>query len=191
MDKPYRYELLARFDFDPSKKVRAYSKGNRQKLILIAALMSRADLLILDEPTSGLDPLMEQAFRQSIAEARDRGQAVLCDRIAILRAGRLVEIGTLEQLRHLSALTVEASFDGAVPDVRHVPGVTAVQVDGRAMRCQVHGPVAPLLGVLAAAGVQQLISYAGLDERVAARRRGRGRDSCRGCRVPACDLAGA
>src|SRR5215204_3078838 len=125
VDTAYRDLLLERFEFDPSKKVRTYSKGNRQKLILIAGLMSRADLLLLDEPTSGLDPLMERAFRECIAEVRERGQTVflsshimseveaLCDRIAILRAGRLVEAGTLAQMRHLSALQVEAEFDGA------------------------------------------------------------------------------
>jgi ABC-2 type transport system ATP-binding protein len=113
-DVAYRDLLVKRFDFDPSRKVRAYSKGNRQKINLIAALASRADLLILDEPTAGLDPLMEQAFRESVLEAKDNGQTVflsshvlseveaLCDRIAILREGRLAEIGTLAQMRHLS-----------------------------------------------------------------------------------------
>jgi ABC-2 type transport system ATP-binding protein len=169
-DGAYRDELIERFSLDTAKKVRAYSKGNRQKVILIAALMTRADLLILDEPTSGLDPLMEQAFRLSITEARDRGQTVflsshilseveaLCDRVAILRDGRLVEMGTLAELRHLSALTVEATFDGAVPDLSGVPGVSSVQVDGRVVRCHVRGPVAPLLSVLATAGVTELLS---------------------------------
>jgi ABC-2 type transport system ATP-binding protein len=170
VDEAYRDELVARFDLDPAKKVRAYSKGNRQKVILIAALMTRADLLVLDEPTSGLDPLMEQAFRQSIREARDRGQAVflsshilseveaLCDRVGILRAGKLVEIGTLAQMRHLSALTVEATFDGAVPDLSRVPGLSSVQVNGRVVRCHVRGPVAPLLKILATADVTHLVS---------------------------------
>jgi ABC-2 type transport system ATP-binding protein len=102
VDVPYRNRLCDRFEFDPTKKVRTYSKGNRQKLILIAALMTRADLLLLDEPTSGLDPLMERAFRTCVADARERGQTVflsshilseveaLCDRVAILRAGELV-----------------------------------------------------------------------------------------------------
>ena len=105
VDVAYRDELIDRFDLDPNKKVRAYSKGNRQKVILIGALMVRPDLLVLDEPTSGLDPLMEQAFRHCIREARDRGQSVflsshimseveaLCDRVGILRAGKLIEIG--------------------------------------------------------------------------------------------------
>ena len=126
-DVGYRDRLVRRFDFDPSRKVRAYSKGNRQKINLIAALASRADLLILDEPTAGLDPLMEQAFRESVLEAKDNGQTVflsshvlseaeaLCDRIAILRAGKLIEIGTLAQMRHLSAVTVEASFHDSPP----------------------------------------------------------------------------
>jgi ABC-2 type transport system ATP-binding protein len=170
VDTAYRDQLIERFSLDPSKKVRSYSKGNRQKLVLIAALMSRADLLVLDEPTSGLDPLMEQAFRQCIAEARDAGQTVflsshilseveaLCDRVGILRQGRLVEMGTLADMRHLSALTVEATFDGAVPDVASVPGVSHVEVTGRVLRCQVRGPVGPLLDALVAAGVSHLVS---------------------------------
>jgi ABC-2 type transport system ATP-binding protein len=170
VDAAYRDELVARFDLDPSKKVRAYSKGNRQKVILIAALMTRPDLLVLDEPTSGLDPLMEQAFRHSIEEARGRGQTVflsshimseveaLCDRVGILRDGVLVEMGTLAEMRHLSALTVEATFEGEPPDLSGVEGVAAVQADGRVVRCHVQGSVEPLLKVLAAAGVTQLLS---------------------------------
>jgi ABC-2 type transport system ATP-binding protein len=170
VDAAYRDELIARFNLDPAKKVRAYSKGNRQKVILIAALMTRAPLLILDEPTSGLDPLMEEAFRLSIREARERGQTVflsshilseveaLCDRVAILRAGRLVETGTLAQLRHLSALTVQATFDGVVPDLSLVAGVSSLAVDGQVVRCQVRGPVAPLLTALASANVTELLS---------------------------------
>ena len=172
VDLAYRDVLLERFDFDPSKKVRAYSKGTRQKLILIAALMTRADLLVLDEPTSGLDPLMEQAFRECVAESRERGQTVflsshilseveaLCDRVAILRAGHLVEVGTLDEMRHLSALQVEADFDGTVPDLSGVAGVTGVVVDGKRVRCQVTGSVEPLLTVLARAGVSHLVSRA-------------------------------
>jgi ABC-2 type transport system ATP-binding protein len=170
VDAAYRDELIERFALDPSKKVRAYSKGNRQKLILVGALMARAELLMLDEPTSGLDPLMEQVFRHCIHEAKERGQTVflsshimseveaLCDRVAILRAGRLVEMGTLAQMRHLSSLTVEATFDGSVPDLTRVPGVSSVQVEGRVVRCQVRGTVEPLLKVLASAGVHELLS---------------------------------
>ena len=170
-DEAYRDDLVARFDLDLTKKVRAYSKGNRQKVILISALMVRPDLLLLDEPTSGLDPIMEQVFRQCVREARDRGQTVflsshmmseveaLCDRVGILRQGKLVEMGTLAQMRHLSALSVEATFDGAVPDLSQVPGVIAVETDGPVVRCHVQGSVEPLLKVLATAGVTRLVSH--------------------------------
>jgi ABC-2 type transport system ATP-binding protein len=170
VDVDYRNALIERFQLDPSKRVRAYSKGNRQKVLLIAALSSRADLLILDEPTSGLDPLMEDAFRESVRDARGRGQAVflsshilseveaLSDRVAILRAGELVEVGTLAEMRHLSALSIDATFDTAPPDLSKIPGVTAVEVQGTRVRCQVVGSFEPLLGVLAASGVHQLLS---------------------------------
>lgn len=170
VDEAYRDELIHQFELDPSKKVRAYSRGNRQKVLLIGALMTRADVLILDEPTSGLDPLMEQAFRQTVHQARERGQTVflsshvlseveaVCDRVAILREGRLVETGTLGEMRHLSAVSVEASFTGPVPDLRGVPGVSGVVHDGHSLRCQVRGSIDPLLGVLAHAGTSRLIS---------------------------------
>jgi ABC-2 type transport system ATP-binding protein len=170
VDAPYREALIDRFELDPGKRVRAYSKGNRQKLILIAALMTRADLLLLDEPTSGLDPLMEEAFRQCIREASERGQTVflsshilseveaLCDRVAILRAGRLVEVGTLADMRHLSALSIQAEFDGSPPDLSKVPGVKVLDVEDNRVRCQVTGSVEPLLSALAAAGTHRLIS---------------------------------
>ena len=170
VDVVYRDELIERFDLDPSKKVRAYSKGNRQKVILIAGLMTRADLLLLDEPTAGLDPLMERAFRDCIAEAKERGQTVflsshilseveaLCDRIAILRAGELVEVGTLEQMRHLGALQVEARVDGRVPDLSRVPGIRGIEVVGKTLRCQVTGSMEPLIKALAKAGVTHMTS---------------------------------
>ncbi|MGZ4590011.1 MAG: ATP-binding cassette domain-containing protein [Actinomycetes bacterium] len=169
-DLAYRDVLTQRFDFDERRKVRAYSKGNRQKINLIAAFATRADLLVLDEPTSGLDPLMEQAFRQCVIEAKDNGQTVflsshildeveaLCDRVAILRAGRLAEIGTLAQMRHLSAVAVEVTFPGSPPDVTHVPGVSNVQVVGRHLTCHVAGPVDALLEVLAPAHPITLLS---------------------------------
>ena len=170
VDEVYRDELIQRFDLDLSKKVRSYSKGNRQKVILIAALMTRADLLILDEPTSGLDPLMEQTFRECMAEAKRRGQTILlsshilsevealCDRVAILRAGELLEIGTLAEMRHLSALSVEATFDQSPPDISKVAGVSEVHVEGRTLHCRVSGSIQPLLSVLAATGVRDLLS---------------------------------
>ena len=129
VDAAYRDELVGRFDLDPSKKVRAYSKGNRQKVGLIAALASRPDLLVLDEPTAGLDPLMAHEFRRCVTEAKARGQTVflsshllseveaLCDRVAVLREGRLIEMGTLAEMRHLSAVTVEVTFEGDAPDL--------------------------------------------------------------------------
>ena len=170
IDVQYQKKLVERFRFDPSKKVRAYSKGNRQKINLIAAFATRADLLMLDEPTSGLDPLMEQAFRESILEAKQNGQSVflsshildeveaLCDRVAILRAGKLVEVGTLAEMRHLSALTVEATFDGTPPHVANLKGVSAVKVAGHQLTCQVQGPIDELLSTLAAAHPKTLLS---------------------------------
>ncbi len=170
VDERYRDELVSLFELDTSKKVRAYSKGNRQKVILIAALMCRPPLLVLDEPTSGLDPLMEQAFRRCVQEAKRHGQTVflsshilsevesLCDRVAILRQGRLVETGTLAEMRHLSSITVEATFDGPVPDLARVPGVTSVHADGQVVQLHVSGPMEPLLKVLAGSQVSQLFS---------------------------------
>jgi polyether ionophore transport system ATP-binding protein len=120
LDEQRRAALLERFELDPTKKGRAYSKGNRQKVALVAALASDVELLILDEPTSGLDPLMEEVFRSCVAEERERGRTVLlsshilsevealCDRVTIIRAGRTVETGTLADLRHLSRITIEA-----------------------------------------------------------------------------------
>jgi ABC-2 type transport system ATP-binding protein len=120
LDESRRAELLERFELDPTKKGRAYSKGNRQKVALVAALASDVELLILDEPTSGLDPLMEEVFRECVADERRRGRTVLlsshilsevealCDRVTIIRSGRTVETGTLASLRHLTAITIEA-----------------------------------------------------------------------------------
>jgi ABC-2 type transport system ATP-binding protein len=170
VDTKYQDELVKRFQFEPNKKVRTYSKGNRQKITLIAAFASRALLLIMDEPTSGLDPLMEQAFRQCVLEAKDRGQTIflsshilgeaeaLCDRLAILRAGKLVELGTLEQLRHLSAVTVDATFAGTPPSVAHIPGVHNAHITGHQLSVQVQGPIDKLLSVLANAHPKTLLA---------------------------------
>lgn len=170
VDTAYRDELIERFALDPSKRVRSYSKGNRQKVALIAAMMSRADLLVLDEPSSGLDPLMEREFRACVAAAKANGQTVflsshilseveaLADRVAILRSGHLVEIGSLAEMRHLSALSVEATFTEAPPDLSRVPGISSVEVDGNRVRLQVRGSVEPLLQRLTAARVTQLLS---------------------------------
>jgi ABC-2 type transport system ATP-binding protein len=169
-DEAYRATLVDRVQLDTKKKVRALSKGNRQKVQLIAALATRADLLVLDEPTSGLDPLMEQAFRESVQEARDRGQAVflsshilseveaLCDRVGILREGRLVDEGTLADLRHLSAHTVEVTFADGVPDLPALPGVKAASAGPRALRFEVSGSVGALIAALADHRVEALTS---------------------------------
>jgi ABC-2 type transport system ATP-binding protein len=171
IDIKYRDELIRRFDFDINKKVRTYSKGNRQKVNLIAAFMTRADLLIMDEPTSGLDPIMEQAFRQTVLEAKAAGQTVflsshileeveaLCDRVAILRSGKLVELGTLSEMRHLSALTIEATFEGKPPNVDHLKGVSNVNVTGHQLSLQVQGPIDTVLSTLAAAKPKTLLSH--------------------------------
>jgi ABC-2 type transport system ATP-binding protein len=160
-DVAYRDVLIERFALDTSKKVRALSKGNRQKVQLVAAFASRPDLLILDEPTSGLDPLMEVAFRDTVHEAKERGQTVflsshilseveaLCDRVGILRDGRLVEQGTLPELRHLSAQTVEVTFDGPAPQLPELAGVHVAQAGASTLRCEVTGAIGPLIAALA------------------------------------------
>ncbi|MFL5816073.1 MAG: ATP-binding cassette domain-containing protein [Conexibacter sp.] len=159
-DAAYRDELVERFRVDPDKKVRALSKGNRQKVQLVAAFASRADLLILDEPTSGLDPLMEVAFRETVREAKERGQTIflsshilseveaVCDRVGILRGGRLVDEGTLQQLRHLSAHTVEVTFDGPTPHLPTLPGVAVAEAGEGALRLEVSGELRPVLAAL-------------------------------------------
>jgi polyether ionophore transport system ATP-binding protein len=169
-DVAYRDALVERFKLDVSKKVRALSKGNRQKVQLVAAFASRADLLILDEPTSGLDPLMEVAFRDTVHEAKARGQTVflsshilseveaLCDRVGILREGRLVEEGTLAELRHLSAQTVDITFDGPAPTLPELPGVRLTSAGDNAVRASVTGGVGPLIAALAGHPVLALTS---------------------------------
>ena len=169
-DTAYRDELVERFRLDAAKKVRALSKGNRQKIQLVGALATRAELLILDEPTSGLDPLMEQVFRETVVEAKQRGQTVflsshilseveaLCDRVGILREGRLVDQGTLAELRHLSAHTLEVTFAGLRPEIPEMPGVHATVVDDSTMQFEVTGPLTELLAVLAQQRVTALTS---------------------------------
>jgi ABC-2 type transport system ATP-binding protein len=169
-DVAYRVQLVERFQLDTRKKIRALSKGNRQKVQLIAALATRADLLLLDEPTSGLDPLMEMAFRECAREAKERGQTIflsshtlseveaVCDRVGILRNGRLVDQGTLEQLRHLSVQTVEVTFAGRAPELPQLPGVHVVSAGANALRFEVSGSVGPLIAALAGHPVATLTS---------------------------------
>lgn len=160
-DVEYEAELIKKFEFDPNKKVRNYSKGNRQKIALIAALSTRADLLVFDEPTSGLDPVMAKLFRDEVLAAKANKQTVflsshileeveeLCDRVAVLRHGKLVELGTLEELQHLSALTVEASFSHTPPDVSHIKNVSNIDIKDNHLRCNVNGSIDELLLILA------------------------------------------
>ena len=169
-DTVYRDVLVERFQLDTRKKVRALSKGNRQKVQLVAAFATRAELLILDEPTAGLDPLMEMAFRETVLEAKGRGQTVflsshilseveaLCDRVGILREGRLVDEGTLADLRHLVAQTVEVTFEGPAPSLPPLPGVHIIAAGANALRCEVTGSVGPLIAALAAYPVAALTS---------------------------------
>jgi ABC-2 type transport system ATP-binding protein len=169
-DRAYRDALVERFALDTSKKIRALSKGNRQKVQLIAALATRAELLLLDEPTSGLDPLMEVTFRECVQEAKQRGQAVflsshilseveaLCDRVGILRAGKLVDQGTLAELRHLGAQTVEVAFADGVPELPRLEGVVVEPAGPSAVRFEVHGSVGPLIKALAGYPVESLVS---------------------------------
>jgi ABC-2 type transport system ATP-binding protein len=169
-DAGYRDALVERFQLDTAKKVRALSKGNRQKVQLVAAFASRADLLVLDEPTSGLDPLMEVAFRETVLEAKERGQTVflsshilseveaLCDRVGILRRGRLVDEGTLAELRHLSAQTIDVTFKGTAPSIDELPGVHVASTGASALRFEVSGTVGPLLERLARERVVALTS---------------------------------
>jgi ABC-2 type transport system ATP-binding protein len=142
IDPARRADLVARFDLDTTKKARAYSKGNRQKVALVAALSADVDLLVLDEPTSGLDPLMESAFQSCVDDFRDRGGTVLlsshilaeverlCDRVSILRAGRVVESGTLAELRHLTRTSVHAELARPAADLGELAGVHALVAEG-------------------------------------------------------------
>lgn len=168
-DTAYRDELVERFALDVAKPARTYSTGNRQKVALIAAFATRAPLLVLDEPTSGLDPLMEQQFRTAVRHARDRGQTVflsshqlaeveaVCDRVGILRAGRLVEVSTIGELRGLHRSEVTVSFTGAAPELTSIAGVAAVEAAGDGqLRFTLTGPPAPALRALAAADITAL-----------------------------------
>ena len=149
VDPERRAELLERFELDPRKKSRTYSKGNRQKVALVAALASDAELLLLDEPTSGLDPLMEAAFRGCVEEERKSGRTVLlsshilsevealCDRVTIIRDGKAVESGTLSDLRHLSRTSVSAELARTPVGLEELTGVHDLHVEDHRVRCQV------------------------------------------------------
>src|SRR5690348_2715892 len=168
LDPKRRQELIERFDLDPSKKARAYSKGNRQKVALIAALTSDAELLILDEPTSGLDPLMEANFRDCVNAERHQGRTVLlsshilaeaealADRVTIIRAGRTVETGTLADMRHLTRTTIDAELAGPF-SLDGLSGVHDAVLDGARLRCEVdNASLTEVLRRLSATGVRTL-----------------------------------
>jgi ABC-2 type transport system ATP-binding protein len=151
LDPAAREQLIERFDLDPRKRARTYSKGNRQKVALVAALASQADLLLLDEPTSGLDPLMEAVFQECINEATADGRTVLlsshilaeveklCDRVTIIRRGRTVQSGTLEQLRHLTRTTVTATTVRPPDDLAQLPGIHDVRIEDHRISFDVDG----------------------------------------------------
>jgi ABC-2 type transport system ATP-binding protein len=166
-----REQLLERFDLDPTKKGRAYSKGNRQKVALVAAFAAAVDLLILDEPTSGLDPLMEQVFAECVAERVRQGTTVLlsshilseverlADRVTIIREGSAVESGTLAELRHLRRSRIQATVDRVPDGLADITGVHDLTVDGQTVTCTVDPDALPdVLGRLTAAGVTALTS---------------------------------
>ena len=170
-DSARRDRLLEIFDLDPTKKARTYSKGNRQKVALIAALATDAELFLLDEPTSGLDPLMEDAFRVCVRELRNQGRTVLLsshilseaealsDRVSIIRAGRVVETGRLEQLRHLTRTSVTADVAAVPQGLELLPGVHDVVVADHRVSAQVEpSGLAPLMQALTAAGLHALTS---------------------------------
>jgi ABC-2 type transport system ATP-binding protein len=172
LDAQRRKELLERFDLDPTKKGRTYSKGNRQKVALVAALASDVPLLLLDEPTSGLDPLMEDVFRQVVREDRERvGRTVLlsshilaevealCDRLTIVRSGRAVETGTLNDLRHLTRTTIQAELAGPVDGLDSVAGVHDLVAQDNRVKFDVDsGALDAALKHLTSAGVRSLTS---------------------------------
>ena len=171
LDARRRAELIERFELDPTKKGRTYSKGNRQKVALVAAFSSDVDLLILDEPTSGLDPLMEEVFQACVEEERDRGRTVLlsshilseveelCDRVSIIRGGRTVETGSLADLRHLTRTSVVAELAGPPDGLAGLPGVHDLDVRGHRVRLQVDTDrLNGVLRSLSESGVRSLTS---------------------------------
>lgn len=172
VDAAYREELLERFDLDPSRRIRAYSKGNRQKVALVAAFMTHPRVLLLDEPTSGLDPLMEAEFQAVARECAAEGATVflsshlldevedVCERVAILREGHLVEVATLSELRQLSTTIFEVELAQPVPSFADLPEVLAVEPMQGGVRLTVAGEPAGVVARLSGAGIRRLHSKA-------------------------------
>jgi ABC-2 type transport system ATP-binding protein len=171
LDPRRRADLLDRFDLDPTKKARAYSKGNRQKVALVAALASDAELLILDEPTSGLDPLMEAVFQDCVNELKAAGRTILlsshilaevealCHRVSIIRAGRTVEVGTLDDLRHLTRTSIVVETESPPRGLAELEGVHDLQIEGNEARFGVDtARLDATLRHLTALGVRSLVS---------------------------------
>jgi ABC-2 type transport system ATP-binding protein len=171
LDSKRRADLVERFELDPRKKCRTYSKGNRQKVALIAALASGAELLLLDEPTSGLDPLMEAVFRECVEEEREHGRTVLlsshilsevealCDRVTIIRDGRAVDSGTLAELRHLTRTSISAELARTPSGLDGLPGVHALNIVGNRVQVLVDNPALDdVLRHLTSFGVRGLVS---------------------------------
>jgi len=171
LNKARRAELLERFELDPRKKGRTYSKGNRQKVALVAALSSDVELLILDEPTSGLDPLMEAVFQDCINDERERGRTVLlsshilaevealCDRVSIIRNGHIVETGTLSDLRHLTRTSISAELAGPPNGLTSMAGVHDLVAEGNRVKFEVDSDkLDPVLKQLVSSGVRTLTS---------------------------------
>jgi ABC-2 type transport system ATP-binding protein len=171
LDPQRRARFIDRFGLDPRKKCGDYSKGNRQKVALVSALSSDVELLLLDEPTSGLDPLMEDTFRSVIREERDRGRTVLlsshilaevealCDRITIIREGKAVESGTLDDLRHLRRTSINAELVATPAVPLEIAGVHNLVVDNHHLRCEVDDDALnSVVMYLGSAGVRSLVS---------------------------------
>jgi ABC-2 type transport system ATP-binding protein len=170
VDPAYQRSLIDRFDIDPKRRYRELSKGNKQKIGLVIALQHQPELLILDEPTSGLDPLVQQSFYELVREARDAGRTVFlsshilsevertCDRVAIIREGRLVKLDSVEGLRDLAHHQVELRFTGPVPThvFEALPGVSEVAAEDRVLRMRVSGAITP---VVRAAAAYELLDF--------------------------------
>ena len=170
-DKARREKLLEMFNLDPSKKCRTYSKGNRQKVALVAAFASDADLFILDEPTSGFDPLMEQVFQKCVLELKKDGKGIflsshimsevekLCDRIAIIREGMIVETGTLADMRHLTRITMTIRTEKPVENITQIKGIHGISEDQGELSFQVDSDeISGVVSYISQYGVKKLHS---------------------------------